>query len=49
MDVRSAFRTAAKECSAKVRHLPKGQRLKAYRDCIKARMQVYGRNPVGPG
>ncbi|MGC8994360.1 MAG: hypothetical protein ACP5J0_03080 [Pyrobaculum sp.] len=34
MEIRQRFREAAKVCKAQVAHLPKGQRLQAYRQCM---------------
>lgn len=40
MEVRERFAAAAHECSQQVKGLPKGQRLKAYRECIAAKLRT---------
>lgn len=40
MEVRERFAAAAHECAAQVRNLPKGQRLKAYRECIAQKLRT---------
>lgn len=40
LEVRQKFREAAKECKAEVAHLPKGQKLQAYRECIRRKLKT---------
>ena len=47
--IQEIFAQIAKMCAEKVRNLPKGERRKAYLECIRENMIKYGKNPTGPG
>jgi len=34
------YREAARECASYARHLPKGERLRAYKECLKQRLKA---------
>jgi len=34
------YREAARECASYARHLPRGERLRAYRNCLKRRLKA---------
>lgn len=40
LEVRQKFKEAAIACKAEVAHLPKGQRGRAYRECIRRKLKT---------